>query len=168
MGKETLIPVGTVSKSRGLKGELIVTLTHSDIQVDKGFDKVWLGDSSNHLHPWQIDYLNVSDNRAILKLKKVNSRQEAEYLQGIQVYLPAECRLNSELLALIGFRIKLLPSDEIRGEVTAIDLSGLQPLMIVTVDSQEYAVPAVDEFLEEIDRERKIIGLKVIEGLFSL
>ena len=137
MSGETLIPVGTVIKSRGLSGELIISVSSQNIKIKKRIGKVWLGDNSDHIHPWKVDFLHFVENHAFLKLSSINSREEADYLKGIRVFLPVNQVENINLSGIIGFQVKAKTSGEVKGSVVDIDYSNPQPLMVIKTDSGE-------------------------------
>jgi len=49
--------------------------------------------------------------------------------------------------------------------VSDVDLSGNQPNLIITAAQGEFILPLVDDFVIRIDRRRKIIYVKLIEGM---
>ena len=166
MSGEELIPVGTVVRSRGLSGELVISLSSQNIEIEKRIGKVWLGDNTDHINPWDVDFLRIVGKRAFLKLRNVHSREEADYLKGITVFLPVNQVKATNLCGIIGFKVKVYTSGELKGSVVNIDYSNPQPLMIIRTDSGEVLIPAVEEFIKDIDWESKVVFIEITEGLF--
>ena len=55
------------------------------------------------------------------------------------------------------------------GEVAALDDRAMQPLLVVRrADGRETLVPLVDEFIEDVDEEGRVIRLVCPEGLLDL
>jgi len=164
MGGEELIPIGTVVKSRGLSGELIISVSSQNIKIEKRIGKVWLGDNLGHIHPWKVDFLHFVENHAFLKLSDINSRKEADYLKGIRLFLPVNQVESINLPGIIGFQVKA--SGKLKGSVVNIDYSNLQPLLVIKTESGEVLVPAIERFIKDIDWENRIVFIEIIEGLF--
>lgn len=166
MSGEELIPVGTVVRSRGLSGELVISLSSQNIEIEKRTGKVWLGDNADHINPWDVDFLRIVGKRAFLKLRSVHSREEADYLKGIKVFLPVNQVKTTNLCGMIGFKVKVYTSGELKGSVVDIDYSNPQPLMIIRTDSGEVLIPAIERFIKDIDWENRVVFVEIIEGLF--
>ncbi|HCL00036.1 MAG TPA: 16S rRNA processing protein RimM [Candidatus Marinimicrobia bacterium] len=157
--------LGFVKKSRGLKGELLLSLTSAVIEFEKRIGTVWLGDDLDHLQPWEVEYFQIQGYYAILKLKNVNSRDEADYLKGIKVFIPSDHISHDSILHLIGYRVQALSDGKLIGTVREVDTTDIQTRLIVETAIGEMLIPLVDEFVEVIDDEKKRITVKLIEGL---
>jgi 16S rRNA processing protein RimM len=158
-------PLGFVKKSRGLKGELLISLISSNIEFEKRLRTVWLGDSSNHLHPWKVEYLHIQGSSAFLKLNDVNSREEADYLRGINIFIPDSWITYDSPVQFIGYQVYSEPDHEYIGEVQEVDNSDPQKRLIVKTESGEIIIPLVDEFIRLIDTRKRQIQVILIDGL---
>ncbi|MCD6441386.1 MAG: 16S rRNA processing protein RimM [Candidatus Marinimicrobia bacterium] len=156
--------LGVVKKSRGLKGELLLSLTSAVIEFEKRIGVIWLGDNPDHLQPWEVEYFHVQRCSAILKLKNVNSRDEADYLKGIKVFIPSDQISHNSILHLIGYHVQALSDGKLIGTVREVDMTDMQTRLIVETAVGEMLIPLVDEFIEVIDDEKKRITVKLIEG----
>ena len=54
------------------------------------------------------------------------------------------------------------------GRITAVDDSTANALFVVETESGEVLIPIADEFITEIDHDRKTISMKLPEGLLDL
>jgi len=165
METDSFILIGKVQKPHGCKGELIVTWLHSSFIIDRSLRKVWLGDEPSHLHDWDVDYIRPDSDRAILQLKKVNSREQAEYLQGIGVYLPIESDERAATLAVQGFQVIDHQTGKVLGTVEKIDTESPQARYWIQTHQGQFSVPAVPEIIADIDRENRQLKIRNIEGL---
>jgi len=165
MSIEANFPLGFVKKSRGLKGELLISLISANIEFEKRISTVWLGDSSNHLHPWKVEYLHIRESSAFLKLNDVNSREEADYLKGINIFIPDFWITYDNPVQFIGYQVYSESDHEYIGKVKEVDNSGPQKRLIVKTESGEVIIPLVDEFIGLIDMRKRQIQVTLIDGM---
>ena len=158
-------PLGFIQKSRGIKGELLISLNSANIEFEKRIRTVWLGDDPDHLHPWEVELLRLQGSNAFLKLKNVNSREEADYLKGISIFILAVDIIDNTPVLLIGYSIYSESDGRYVGEITDIDLNAVQQRLIVKTEDKEIIIPFVDEFVKYIDEERKRVLVNLIDGL---
>jgi len=159
-----LVPIGSVSKPHGIKGELVVALNYSDIEIDKNLRIIWLGDSPNHIHPWKIETYRLGEKRIFLKLRDVNSLEEAKYLEEIKVFLPQNLIQHTAFSEILNFTVFDSKTQKQVGIVKSIDLTNPQILMLIETGKNELMLPIVDEFVKEIDQAKKRISVELIEG----
>ncbi|MBN2601837.1 MAG: 16S rRNA processing protein RimM [Candidatus Marinimicrobia bacterium] len=164
-GEQSKIPLGFVQKSHGLKGELLISLNSANIEFEKRIRTVWLGDDPDHLHPWNIEYLRLQGSNAFLKLKDVNSREEADYLKGVTVFISADDIIDDTPVRFIGYTVYTESENRYIGKVADVDLNEIQQRLIVKTDRAEIIIPFVDEFIKNIDDEKKLVRVNLIDGL---
>jgi 16S rRNA processing protein RimM len=114
--------------------------------------------------------------RMVLKFEGFGSISEAEALLGLEIQIRREQRAPLEpgatyISDLVGCEVAV--TDQ-RGERTLGAISdvlfgaGEAPLLVIREGSQEYLVPYVEAFIEELDTARKRIKLKLPEGMLDL
>ena len=165
MADRAKYPLGFVQKSRGLKGELLISLDSANIEFEKRIRTVWLGDDPNLLHPWNVESLRLQGSNAFLKLKDVNSREEADYLKGVTVFVLADDIVDDTPIRYIGFTVYTESENRYIGEITDIDLNEVQQRLIVKTENAEIIIPFVNEFIKHIDMEKKQVCVDLIDGL---
>ncbi len=165
MSIEANFPLGFVKKSRGLKGELLISLISANIEFERRIGTVWLGDNANHLHSWNVEYLHIRGSSAFLKLNDVNSREEADYLKGINIFIPDSWITYDSPVQFIGYQVYSEPDHEYIGEVKDVDNSDPQKRLIVKTESGEVIIPLVDEFVRLIDTRGKQIQVILLDGM---
>ena len=158
-------PLGFIRKSRGLKGELLLTLVSPTIKFDKRIGNVWLGETPNKVYPWQVEKLQLQGSDAFLKLSDVNTREEADFLKGLNVFIPSAWIHPDHPLRLYGYQVRTQSRRISAAVVTDIDMSGNQPNLIISAAQGEFILPLVDDFITRIDQRRKIIYVNLIEGM---
>ena len=55
-----------------------------------------------------------------------------------------------------------------RGKVIRIDKYPSSDMLVINNNDKKYLVPYVNDFIDNIDIDKKIINLKYIEGLFDI
>ena len=165
MANRAKFPLGFVQKSRGLKGELLISLNSANIEFEKRIRTVWLGDNPDQLHPWNVELLRLRGSNAFLKLKDVNSREEAEYLKGITVFVSKTDIMDDTPVCLIGYAVYAESDKRFIGKITNIDLNEVQQRLIIKTENREILIPFVDEFIKNIDDEKKQVLVNLIDGL---
>jgi len=164
-----LLSIGSITKSHGIEGEFIVNLYSKEISFKNNIREVWLGESLSHTHSWSVTTIRKSAQSLFLTLRKINSIEEANYLKGLNVYLPKKYILSGYIFLVDGFNFYFSHSTSALGEIIEINNSGKQPFYIVSTyqDKEDNIIlPAVADLIESIDWENKDIYYKQIDGIF--
>ncbi|MBO8130778.1 MAG: PRC-barrel domain-containing protein [Candidatus Marinimicrobia bacterium] len=160
-----LFPIGIISRPKGLRGELIVSLTSTHHYIYDIGDVVWLGNNPNHLHQWKIEYFKINGRKGYLKLKDVNNVAEAEYFRNIGVYFPIVDGKEFEYLKTKGFNVVDIKTGENLGKIVDFLLNTPQIQLVVEKDKKEYFIPCVNEIVVRINFKKQIVLVNKFEGL---
>ena len=170
--KEEVYKIGLFNKPHGIHGELQFTFT------DDIFDRV----DCDYLIclldgifvPFFIEeYRFRSDSTALVKLEGIDTAERARMFTNVEVYFPvkhAEVAEDGELSwnFFVGFRMEDVRHGEL-GEVVEVDTTTVNTLFVVEQeDGEELLVPAQEEFIVEINQEKKLITVELPEGLLNL
>ena len=169
--KDEIFPIGQITKAHGLKGELSFTTT-SAILEDVEVPFVIL-EPEGLLVPFYIESVRMkTDTTGLLKLERVDTEEQASEYAGLTIYLPnmfldeiEDAEIETEYF--VGFEIIENQKGSI-GRITAVDDSTANALFVVETESGEVLIPISDEFITEIDHDRKTISMKLPEGLLDL
>jgi 16S rRNA processing protein RimM len=161
------IKIGKVVNVQGLRGELrIFPYTQSP---DRFFDlkTVYLGEET-----MEITGVRLKGSLVILKVQGVEDRTRAEAFKGRDVFMD-----EGDLEALpagtyyVRDLIGLPVEDKTRGPVGVLaDVldSGPQSVFVIRrEDGSEFLVPAVEEFFTGVDKDRKVVLVELIEGMYE-
>lgn len=172
MSDMNMLEIGTVIKAHGIRGEVAIDyyaespeLLYGAIFLQKG-----------HKAPEPVTVLQQRNHqgRVLIRLKNIENRTEAETLRGCKILttkdqLPPSDNSGVYLHELIGLRVILHNTDEELGDIVAVDTSSGQELWgIVTLNGYEVLLPAVPEFVHEIDIEHGFVRITPPEGLLDL
>ena len=164
--------IGLFNKPHGIHGELQFTFT------DDIFDRV----DCDYLIclldgifvPFFIEeYRFRSDSTALVKLEGIETAERARMFTNVEVYFPvkhAEEAEDGELSwnFFVGFRMEDVRHGEL-GEVVEVDTATVNTLFVVEQeDGEELLIPAQEEFIVEINQEKKLITVELPEGLLNL
>ena len=170
--KEEVYKIGLFNKAHGIHGELQFTFT------DDIFDRV----DCDYLIclldgifvPFFIEeYRFRSDSTALVKLEGIDTAERARMFTNVEVYFPvkhAEEAEDGELSwnFFVGFRMEDVRHGEL-GEVVEVDTTTVNTLFVVEQeDGEELLIPAQEEFIVEINQEKKLITVELPEGLLNL
>ena len=159
--------IGVIGKTHGVKGELNFTFT------DDVFDRVdadyLILRIDGILVPFFIDeYRFRSDDRALITFTDIDTADKAQNLVGIDVFFPYSLSDKAKeddicFNDLIGFAIEGI------GTITGIDDYTDNILFEVKADNgKQLLIPAVEEFVEDVDYDNRVIKVCLPEGLLDL
>ena len=163
--------LGIITKPFGYKGQLFIYLDTDQPEKYQELDAVFI-DTDGELIPYMIeDFQYRGANQAVVKFQDI-SPDEAKSLIKSELYLPSSMLppLTGNQFyfhEVIGFSVV----DKEKGNIGIckefIDISR-QLIMQVEFEDKEILIPAVDEILKELDREKKIIYIEAPEGLIDI
>ena len=162
---DNLLNIGFINNVRGLKGEIKV-IHYCD-------EKEQFSDIKNIIienKAYEIEYVKFHKEQVILKLKGINTIEEADKLKSKDIYaqrdeLPPLLEGQYYIADLIGF-IAYTDKDEVVGKITDVIVSTASDLFqIEKDDGKTVLVPNIPEFVAEISLSDKKIIITPIEGL---
>lgn len=162
--------IGLFNKPHGIHGELSFTFT------DDVFDRV----DCDYLIclidgifvPFFIEeYRFRSESTALVKLEGINSSESARPFTNTEVYFPVKYAEESgepeySWDIFIGFDVEDIHYGAL-GKITEIDTSTINTLFIVTNESSEWMIPAREEMIKTLDKEKRRIIMDLPEGLLD-
>lgn len=163
--------IGIINKPHGVHGELLFTFD------DDIFDRVEadyiICMMDGILVPFFFEsYRFRSDTTALIKLEGIDTEQQAKRMTNVEVFFPkdhAEELEDNELTwsYFVGFLINDVNKGDI-GKVTDVDNSTINTLFVVDYKGTEILIPAQEDFIVDLDREKEVITMQIPEGLLDL
>lgn len=163
--------LGYISKRSGNHGELTFVLDVDDPTRYSKLQSVFI-DINKSLVPFFIKRIQVRGNNATVSLDGIDSIEKAEELLKRSLYLPL-----SFLPKLTGkkFYFHEMPGYTVHdknhgdiGTVTEVMDFPQQAIFKIRKDAFEILVPARDEFIINIDRDKKHLEIEAPEGLIDI
>lgn len=170
MKKVDLVSIGRIIRSEGKDGTLKIRL-QPDIPKEPLFTKIYLK-QEGELREYEVESFRIVRNSPFLKLKGINSLQEAEALRGREILARAEDfpALEDGLyydFQLLGCLVKTADGREL-GRVVELITMGSANLLVVEIAGKKVEIPLVETICRQIDPAAKIIIIEPPEGLLEL
>jgi 16S rRNA processing protein RimM len=162
-----MLEVGVVTRPHGIAGEVKVQLLPEYLEALEGARFVYLDDSSQ---PRRIQAYRVHQGAALLRLERVDTRNDAEELRGARVSirlrelpkLPEGEFYSHDLLGMNVYA----ESGEPIGQLTEVLGTGSNDVYVIKrADGTELLLPAIESVVKEIDVEKRVMKVVVPEGL---
>lgn len=163
--------IGVITKTHGVNGEVALQFT------DDVFDRVecdyLVCRLDGILVPFFFEeYRFKNDNTALFKFQRMDSSEAVQLLLGAEVFFPlklAEEAEDGELTwsYFVGMTVKDVRAG-VLGKIAAVDESTINTLFQIEGRGGELLVPAQEDFIHNIDHEKREILMEVPEGLLDL
>lgn len=161
--------IGTIIRPHGISGALFVALSN-ELEVPAG-SQVWIGYSNTFARPYILEsFLHASSDSAIIRLKGIVSRDQAEQFreQGLFVEAQSLRTPTEKVSSMEGWQVRTL-TGELVGTVLGIQENPAHPLLTVAMpDGEVVLIPHVEVFIINADPTTRIITVSVPDGLFSI
>ena len=167
------VSIARLVKSRGNRGELICEdLSDDPARFTEG-TRVFVRDSAGHRTKYSLERAWHHKGRLILKFQGVDTISDAEALRGCDVQLtgeeigppPQDEHFYSDL---IGCMVVDADTDRRIGEVEDILEPGGTLLLQVDAEGREVLIPFVRDICVDIATDRRVIRVRLPEGLEEL
>ncbi|MDR1763516.1 MAG: ribosome maturation factor RimM [Dysgonamonadaceae bacterium] len=171
INRSELLKIGRFRKPHGICGE-IGLIVESDC-FEAGGSPFLVCETEGIFVPFRIEETRfTSDSSAIVKLKNLDSSDSVRFLSNLEVHIPQKYAVEADTESVsadffIGY--KLIDEDsDFSGEIAGVEQYSTNMLFVVKSGSREVLLPAVPEFISEIDRENREIRVNLPEGLVDL
>lgn len=168
---EEVVRIGKILKPHGVKGEMAM-LCENDC-FDRSDCDYLICDMDGILVPFFIDSYRFKSNSSVLiTFDDIDTVEQAERMTGVNIYFP-KSQMDEEDAGcppeefLTGYT--LIDSHlGIIGTVERIESSTMNILLIVKNEDQEILIPFHEEFIRDVDEDKKTITMELPEGLVLL
>lgn len=166
---EKYLEIGQIVNTFGIKGQVKVNPFTDDIRRFDELKEIYV-EKKHELKLFQIEKVNYSKNMVILKLKGIETPEQAETLRNS--YLKID-RKNEKKLPegtyyiadLIGLDV-YTDENKLLGKLDYIYNTGSSDIYVVKDEQgKETLLPAIKEVLKQVDLDSKKIIVHIIEGL---
>jgi 16S rRNA processing protein RimM len=166
--QEEVYKIGKLGKTHGIKGEI------SFLFDDDVFDRVdadyLVLDIDGILVPFYMEeYRFKSDANAIVKFEDFDTLEQVRELTGCDVYFPRALADSDEegmsWAEIAGFDIVDASTGQIVGKIASIDDSTLN-ILFELEDGR--LIPASEELITDVDKDKKTITINIPQGLLEI
>lgn|GEM_PF-872950 len=173
MTSDSYYKAGRIIKAQGQKGILQVVLTQPELFEGYTFETVFV-DPGGGLVPYfvQSNSFQPDKNLFLLQLEDVSNPGAVAVLVNKDIYiasdaLPQASGTKFYMKELAGFAVQ----DEVYGNLGILEEVlelPMQRVFRIMLGKQEILIPAVPEFIININRENKILLLRAPDGLIDI
>ena len=165
---EKYLEIGKIVSVFGLKGEVKVNPWCDSPAFICEFDTLYYKSGT----PVEIERSRVSKNIAILKIKGVDTVEQAQairnrvlYMNRDDVELEQGCYFIQDL---VGLTVKDADTDKVYGKITEVSKTGANDVYhIKSDDDKMYYIPAIPQVITNIDLDDGIMTIRPLDGLFD-
>ena len=166
---EKYLEIGQIVNTFGIKGQVKVKPFTDDINRFDELKEVYV-EKKHELKLFQIEKVNYSKNMVILKLKGIETPEQAETLRNSYLKinrkdakkLPEGTYYIADLIGLDVYT----DEDKFLGKVDYIYNAGSSDIYVVKDEpGKEVLLPAIKDVLKQVDLENGKIIVHIIEGL---
>lgn len=169
--KEDVYKIGIINKPHGVKGE--VSFTFTDDIFDRVDSDYLILNMDGILVPFFIEeYRFRSDNVALVKFEDVDTAEKARMFTNVEVFFPINMvEEQDEIVSynyFIGFEVEDVNHGYL-GKIIDVDDTTANVLFVIEKhDGNELLLPVHEEFINDINREKRIMTVQVPDGLLVL
>ena len=171
MNKQDCFYLGKIVSKFSFKGEVLIKLDSDEIDFKK-LKTIFL-EIDGAIIPHSIDNIKLHKSSLLrIRFENINNEEKANKIIKIKTYLPIKDlpKLNGNKFyyhEITNFMVLDLTLGEI-GKVLKVNDQTSQPIIIVINNNSEIMIPLVDDFLIDINRDKKTLTFNLPEGLTTL
>lgn len=171
MTKEDCFELGKITKTHGLKGEVILWLDVDFPEDYEDLESLFL-EVKGELVPYFIESYRLSGNRAIVHFEDIDTFEKAEGMINLQAFLPLDelPELENDQFyyhEIIGYQIVDKNLGNL-GTVQTVHSMQAQDLLVMDYKGKEVLIPVIDEIVLKAEKEQKILHVSLPEGLLEV
>ena len=165
------ISIASLRKPFGLKGQIhAVSLTSfPDLRFKKNHKYVLTNKEGAQVKEVTLNYINVQGDALILGFKEITTPEEAYELMGYSLDMNKDEAPMPEgyirYSEIIGYKGVDDEGKEIGTLIDVVEYSPTPNFKFKGLNGKTFYVPFIDVFVGEIDHEKKLIHIHVMEGL---
>ncbi len=167
-----LINIGKISGTHNLKGNVKVLSVFENMEILEG-KKIILKYKNGDKKLFTIEEaLRLNDKRIVLKFEEISNINEAKALLDGEVYIKRDIVMEGQdedeyfLSDILDMEVIDINKGKI-GIVKDVFSTAAHDIYVVNEGKEEIMIPAVDEFIKEIDFNKGVIKVELIEGMIK-
>lgn len=166
---QELVNIAKISGTHHLQGALKAASVLEDTEVLNGA-KVIVENSIGTQKIFTVSRAErINEKMLIIEFEEITSVNEAKKLLESKIYVRREQLGNiSEdefyLVDLIDMNVVTVEGENI-GKITDVFSTAAHDIYVVNEGENEIMIPAVDEFVQEVNFEKRVVTVKLIEGM---
>ena len=168
INREEVYRIGKLGRAHGVKGE--VTFHFDDDVFDRVDADYLVVETEGLLVPFFIEeYRFRSDSTALVKFEGIDSQDRARELTGCEVYFPRHLAdAEDDTLswaAIVGYSLIDAATGKSVGRIASVDDTTVNVLFCLEDGKM---IPAAEELITVVDKEKRVIEMELPEGILEL
>ena len=166
---EEYFEIGQIVNTSGLKGEIKVKPFTDDIKKFNNLKTIYVS-IKKELKEFEIEHVRFSKNMVFLKLKGINTIEEAENYRNF--YLKIKRDKDEKLEEGVYYVVDLIgctvytDDNQMLGKVDDVFSTGSNDVYVVKDElGKQVLLPAIKDVIKNVDIENKTITVHLMEGL---
>lgn len=166
---EEYFEIGQIVNTSGLKGVMKIKPFTDDITRFEKLKTIYIS-IKDSLREFEIEKVRYSKNMVLLKLKNIDTIEQAEKYRNLYVKIPRDKNEKLEentyfIVDILGCKVCEENGQEL-GKVIDIFPTGSNDVYVVKDElGKQILLPAISDVIKNIDIEKKIITVHLLEGL---
>lgn len=164
--KQEFLEIGKITSTHGIMGEVRVEPWADSPKYLCQFDTLYVG--ATHW-PVKVERARVHKTMVILKLEGITDAHGAAAMRGEVLSIARKDATLSAgqffLADLIGLEVRNADSGQVLGQIKEVLTPPANNVYVVTGGARELMIPAVPEFIQEINVDDGYMTVHLIEGL---
>ena len=168
--RKDLFPIGRVIKPHGVRGKIKIKYFGEDFSRFQLYPKVFIENPLGRLKSYEVLEATPQPPLLILQLMEIRTIEEAQSLVGKEIFIRKESLPDLPegeyyWVEILGMEVETEEGKHI-GRIKEILPTGAHDVYVVQGERREIFLPAVDGVIQSINREKKVVKVAWMEGLW--
>ena len=169
--KSEFYAIGRITKSSGLKGEVVVQPLTGFVQRFHRLKKIWIQTGKRRYKAFQVRTVLVQARAVRIQLEEIRSRDDAHGLAGKILCVKREDLIETPegtyfIHDIVGSTVIDERSQTV-GVVKEVWKLPANDVYVIGNGKHEWLIPAVKNVIRKVDTEKKQIEIQTMEGLLE-
>ena len=170
--EKRLVPIGRVVKPHGIKGRVKVQYFGEDLDRFLLYREVIIRDPTGRAQTFEVVEAVPQPPRVILTLKGIQTLEDTEPLINREIFvrretLPELAENEFYWIDLLGMGVETVEGRRL-GRVKTVFPTGAHDVFVVEGCRREIYLPATEDVIKRVDRERSLMTVRWMEGLWEV
>ncbi len=169
--KDDLFPIGRVARTHGVRGKIKIDYFGEDASQFGLYREVFIRDRNGAPQAYEVLEVQSQPNHIILRLKKIETIEEAKRLIGREVLiakksLPGLPEGEYYWIEILGMEVETEEGKRL-GRIEEILPTGANDVYVIRGGRKEIFLPAIESVIRSIDLEKRVMKVARTEGLWE-
>jgi 16S rRNA processing protein RimM len=166
-----LIAVGKIAKPFGIRGDLVIYPMTDNPERFKNLKRVFVGHAEDSVTETHVTHVVVEPRGVRLRLSAFASRTAAESLTGALLFVDQQDAIKPKtgsyfIHDLIALKVVDTEGNDV-GVLKEVMKYPAHDVYVIERNGTEIAIPAVKDFIKNIDLEQRTMTVQLIEGMLT-